>query len=340
MKKLTALVATAALAVPALVGLTPSAAAAPPVSQATGTVTVGSNPYDVAVAQNLGQAFVVNDGSVSVVSLLTHRQLATVGTGVGHGQNGIALLGRNTHAYITNFETTKVLDFDTETRTVKRSITVGAGAVDVAKANTPKGQRAYVALLPSNRLVGIRASTGRIVQRITLPQAPQTVTAAADGRTVWVGSAESGRVYVVNTSTGGVTRTIRVDRAGPVSSIAFTPDGKRAWVAGLGGVSVVDVVSGRTVKFLPILSLFTSDGPNMGPVALTGSGRQALVVDSTFPDEPGPGTVTVVDTRTFKVLEHVRTGMEPVGLAVDAKRRTAFATNYADDTLSILTTGR
>lgn len=123
------------------------------------TVSVGSNPYDVAISQKLGKAFVVLDGAVSVVSLLTQRQLDEFSTNGFHGQNSIALVRRETEGYITNYDKDTVVVFDTETHTVRRQIRVGYGAVDVTKANTPAGQRAYVAFDESNRLIGIQTAT-------------------------------------------------------------------------------------------------------------------------------------------------------------------------------------
>ena len=133
-----------------------ASAAAP----ATHTVTVGSNPIDVAISKSLGRAFVVNDGSVSVVSLLTHRQLDEFSTGGNHGQNAIALVRGDTQGYLTNGDTNTVTVVDTETDKVVKHITVGARATDVVKANTKHGQRAYVSYAVSAKLTGIATSSG------------------------------------------------------------------------------------------------------------------------------------------------------------------------------------
>lgn len=314
--------------------------AATPSTPITHTIGVGSNPYDVAISQQLGKAFVVLDGAVSVVSLLTHRELNQFSTNGFHGQNAIALVRGETEGYITNYEKNTVAVFDTETHTLKRQITVGAGAVDVTTANTAKGQRAYVAFDNANRLVGIQTSTGKVVQKITIPHGTQTVVSGPGGTTVWAGSSYDGHVYVGSTSTGRVTRTIDVSRSGPVTGIAFNPGSTRAWVAGLGGVSVVSTKTGKTIKFLPILSLFSSERPNMGSIALARGGRYALVENSTFPDVPGKGQVSLIDTKTYKIAAQVTTGIEPESMAVDQRRDVAYVPNYADDTVTYFTVPR
>jgi DNA-binding beta-propeller fold protein YncE len=150
-----------------------------------------------------------------------------------------------------------------------------------------------------------------------------------------VGSAVSGNVWVISTATQRIVRTIPVTKTGPVSSIAFVPGGTRAWVFGIGGMSLVNAATGQVLTFIPVTSIFPADkAPDAGPVALTGSGQYALAVDSTFPDSPARGTVAVISTRTLKVVYRVRVGTEPTGLAIDYQRQTAYVTNYKDDTVS------
>src|SRR6202034_3943954 len=67
------------------------------------TIAVGSNPIDVVLSQRQSRAYVANDGSVSVLSLTTHRQLAEVGTGF-HDQTALGLVRNGTRAYIGTFD--------------------------------------------------------------------------------------------------------------------------------------------------------------------------------------------------------------------------------------------
>lgn len=333
----TMLALTVGLPVPARAEPTTSQPSKPPLTR---TVAVGSKPYDVAISQNLGKAFVVDEGAVSTVSLLTQRVLGKFTTLGVHGQNAIALMRGSTEGYITNYDKDLVVVFDTETEEILRYITVGKGAVDVAKVNTPVGQRAYVAFSNDNKLVSIRPETGKVVQTVKLPHGSQTLTSGPGGKTVWAGSSYDGHVYVVNAATGKMTKSINVSRSGPVTSIAFAPGNKKAWIAGLGGISVVDTKTGKTLKFVSITKLFSADGPNMGSVALTGSGRYALVENSTFPDVPQTGEIAMLDTKTYKVVTRIATGVEPEALAIDTKRNVAYVPNYADNTVTYFTVPR
>ena len=110
-------------------------------------------------------------------------------------------------------------------------------------------------------------------------------------------------------------------------------------VSGLGGVSVVNVASGKLLAFVPISRIFPhATDLNAGPLALNSSGTAALVLNSTFPDNPASGTVAVINTRTLRVTSRIRVGTEPTGLAIDGKRITAYVTNFQDDTVSYFAT--
>jgi YVTN family beta-propeller protein len=306
------------------------------------TVTVGSNPTDVVLSGRQSRAYVLNDGSVSVLSLKTHRELAEPGTGF-HDQTAIGLVRRGAAVYIGTFDLKVVKVLNTSTLKVTRSVRVGLGATAIVAAGNKTGQFAYVTQLSaggsSGHVVVVRTSNARVVKRIKLGAGAQAAEATRSGHSVWVGSAVSGRIWVLSTRLQKVVRRITVRRSGPVMSIAFTPNGKRAWVSGLGGVSVVDVASGKLLAFVPITRIFPHAADlNAGPVALNKSGTAALVVNSTFPDNPARGTVAVLNTRTLRVTSRIRVGTEPIGLAIDGKHSKAYVTNFQDDTVSYFTT--
>ena len=192
-----------------------------------------------------------------------------------------------------------------------------------------------MALETARRLAVIRTADDHVVRGIALPAGPQTAAITPEGKQVWAGSAEAGTVWVVDTATQRRVRTLQVKDAGPVSSIAFTPDGTRALVYGLAGVAVIDRSTGKELTMLPITRLFPRTRDlNAGPIAMAADGAEALVVNATFPDTPARGSVAVLDTRTLRVTRRVATGTEPVGLAVDPARDQVYVANYADDTVS------
>jgi DNA-binding beta-propeller fold protein YncE len=319
----------------ALLAMSPGSALAHPATLAAPpTIKVGSEPSGIVISPTQSTAYVANSDSVSVVSLVTHRQLAEVGTGATD-QIAIGLVRGGGEAYVPAFHSRSLTVFDTTSLKVTGSVKVGLGATEVVSAQTSSGEYAYVPTLTSEHVAVIRTSDNKLVKTIKLPNKAQTAATTTDGHDVWVGSAINGTIWVIDTADQRIVRQIAVSDAGPVSSIAFSSDGTRAWVYGLAGVSVVDVANGNQLAFVPITRIFPhSKAPNAGPIALTSSGRFALAVNSTFPETPQQGTIAILNTRTLKVRREVNVGTEPTGLALDNERNTAYVTNYVDGTLS------
>lgn len=322
-----------------------SAAAAPSaeaVQAKVHTVTVGSNPAAVAVSLRQSRAFVLNDGSVSVLSLRTHRELAEPKTGF-HDQTAIGLVQGGTRAYIGTFDLGVLKVLNTKTRKIIDRVHVGMGATAVATAGTKAGQFAYVTMFSAQghagRVAVMRTRNATVLRDIKLPAGPATAQTMPGGKSVWAGSVIAGKIWVISTSSQKMVRTISVTKSGPIMSIAFTANGKQAWVSGLGGVSVINTASGKVVHFVPITSIFPHvSSLGAGPVALNNSGTAALVVNSTSPDNPGRGSVAVLSTRTLRVTSQIPLGNEPLGMAIDRQRNITYVTNFQDDTVSYFTT--
>ena len=134
-----------------------------------------------------------------------------------------------------------MLIMNTTTQTVTGTVAVGFGAADVAATNG----RAYVALVQPQKVAVVSAASDKLIKQIQLAQDPQNLTVAPGGRYIWVGSAETGLIWVIDGSTQTVVRRLVVTRGGPVSGVAFSPNGKRVWVSGLGGVTVLNRSTGN-----------------------------------------------------------------------------------------------
>jgi YVTN family beta-propeller protein len=193
------------------------------------TIGVGTHPYAVAVAAHLGEAFVADDFSVSVIDTSTRRVVATIPTGA-HDQTSIAMAGDDTAAYVGAFHSEDLTVINTRRRTVARKVHVGAGAVDIVVADPVVGQRAYVAQLPQNRIAVIRTSDDTVVGYTSLPHGPQTLTTTPGSRDVWVGSSYSGQIWDLSTSNARVRRTLDVTNStfpdNPATGQVRTIDGK------------------------------------------------------------------------------------------------------------------
>jgi DNA-binding beta-propeller fold protein YncE len=329
-RRLLPVAALVALALPA----TAAVAAAPTVH----TIGVGSNPIDIAISAARSQAYVANDGSVSVVNLKTNTQTAEISTGVNHGQTAIGSFQNGAKVYIGDFANTTMVAFNPKTQAVTPNIKVGGGATDIVN---PSNGFAYVTTFAAQGAKGrvqvVNVASNKLTRSIPLNQGAGTATPLPGTRYIWVGSVISGRIWVVNTRTDAVVNRFMAPKSGPVAGIAFSPDNKQAWVSGIGGVTVLDRASGKVLAFIPITNIF-SGGPNAGPIAFNKAGTQVLIVDSTDPGNPGPGTVAAINAKTRKVTQRIAVGTEPTGMGLDYARGMTYTTNYQDDTLSYFAT--
>ena len=240
----------------------------------------------------------------------------------------IALNGGGSRAYVGAPDSPYLSVVDTAHRKVlDNDVLVGNGTVAIATARTTAGPRAYLAQLDYSRLGVLDTHTKQITDYVALPHGPQTVTAAPGGRTLWVGSSYSGRIWVVRASDKKIVRTVRVTKSGPVGSVAFTRHGTRAWVSGLGGVSVVNVQNGQGAEVhLDPHAVPHARDLNLGPVALNARGTTAYVVNSTFPDEPARGSLRVIATRGYRLGARSARGSSRTSRS-DAARRTSPTTD-------------
>jgi DNA-binding beta-propeller fold protein YncE len=334
-----AIAAVGAAIAPALaIGLTQSAHASPTPPP---TITVGSNPIDIAYDHGSHTAYVANDGSVSAVDTKTNTETAEYKTGF-QGQSSIAIAqgGQQLLVGTTQSRRLKVAS-PTQQKVVDR-VRIGRGATAISVARSGNRQRAYVAQVHTNRVSILNTAHDRLVKQIHLPHGPQTATTSPDQSQVWFGSSYSGRIWVLDTKTDEVSRSISVAKAGPVSGVAFGPRGDRAWVSGLGGLDVVNVHTGKVLSYLPDHRLFPGAVKAftlvMGDVAVSPNGHYAMVLNSTFPTSPERGGMAVIDTRTLEVTRRVKLGIEPVRFAIAGP--TTYVADYADDTLSYVQTPR
>ena len=194
-------------------------------------------------------------------------------------------------------------------------------------------------MITAKRVAVIRTSDNTVAKQIPLAESPQSATLTPTGNAMWVGSANSGTIWGINTATQTVTRKLNARLSGPVESIAFTKDNRQAWVAGLGGVSVIDRATGKLLGLhlhpahLPERSRAERRPDRAQPFQHAGAGRQL-----DLPRYPGIGTVSVIDTATLAVGTQIQLGTEPIGMALDTKRGKTYVANYQDDTLSYFNT--
>lgn len=146
-----------------------------------------------------------------------------------------------------------------------------------------------------------------------------SIKLAPDG-TIWATNVQSDSVAIIDPRSGRVLTSVAVGLY-PVH-IAFTPDGRRAYVTNFYGssVSVIDVRTRRVTATITV-------GLEPHGLTLTPDGRQVWVPCSLN------GGMWVIDTGSNKVVGVALTGLTPHAAAVSPDERTVYMTDSSLGTL-------
>lgn len=319
----------------------PTSGAVPAPTDTT-TIPVGEKPLAVAVSNQQGKVFVVNEGSVSVIDLDTNQVTATIDSSAdGEAQGAITLARAGTRAYVGAPGSPYMSVINTVSGDViDTSVVVGNGTSQMATVQGPDGQRLFLAQTQASRVAVIPTSDLTDVDYLGLPKEPADVAAVPGTKTAWVASVESPKIWVVRGKDPKVVRTITVRPAGPLNALAISADGTRALAAGAAGVSVLKVPSGKVLHTFAANKLFpTSQNLNIGDVALSPKAGRGYVLNSGFPDAPPVrGTVRFLDLRRDRIGTAVRTGLSPYAMALSSGRETGYTADWNSGTATAFPT--
>jgi YVTN family beta-propeller protein len=189
-----------------------------------------------------------------------------------------------------------VTPIDTATNAVIKKIPVSRNAIAVTLA--PDGRTAWVALnadRPGQRRLVVPVSTstyqvGRPVKVASM--LPATMAITPNGKTLYVGDWNSGRVTPVHTATSTAGRPIKTGADPLVVTMAITPDGRTLYVANeepgtVTPVSTATNTAGKNIK----------SGLDPLAIVITPDGKTAYVLNLAQ-GVPGKGSVTPISTTT------------------------------------------
>ena len=209
---------------------------------------------------------------------------------------------------------------------------------------------AYVANESSNNIWVINTLTNVVVTTIPVGRNPTALAATPDGRKVYVSNSKDNTISVIDTATNTVVTTIE-EGVGPAPlAIAFTPNGKRAYVTSFGSQAACmsgppgDPRQGTTVfvidtKTNVVVETIAGVGPCPTGVAITPNGKRAYVLNERA------ASVSVIDTTTNTIIGVIRVGFTPVSVAITPNGNRAYVTNLfgnspfptpAPDTVSVI----
>ena len=136
-----------------------------------------------------------------------------------------------------------------------------------------------------------------------VPNTPEGINVTPDGKEVWVGSNATGKVSVIDVSSGAIT-TVAEGVKWPYRML-FAPDLKTVMIPDLGNEELrfIDRASRRELSRLP----FPGGGPQ--GITITPDGRYI------FESMSKQARVVVIDAKTRAVVGHLEAGETPDGVA-------------------------
>jgi YVTN family beta-propeller protein len=267
----------------------------------TATVTVGTNPYGVAVNPAGTRVYVVNRDSNNVSVIDTSSNTVTATVTVGTNPSGVAVNPAGTRVYVSNLASNSVSVIDTSSNTVTATVTVGTNPYSVAV--NPAGTRVYVSNRDSNNVSVIDTSSNTVTATVTVGTSPYGVAVNPAGTRVYVSNYASNNVSVIDTSSNTVTATVTVGTS--PRGVAVNPAGTRVYVSNYGSnnVSVIDTSSNTVTATVTV-------GTNPFGVAVNPAGTHV------YASNYASNNVSVIETSSNTVTATVTVGTKPIAFGI------------------------
>ena len=272
------------------------------------TLPTGNGPHEVVLSTDGRWAVVTDYGgqgggrTLTVIDVPALRVARTIDLGQYTRPHGIVFLPGDSLVVVTSESDGHIVVVNALEGAVRRAIPTGAqGSHMVAVA--ANGATAYTGNIGSNTVTQFDLRSGRATRSWTVPQQPEAINVAPDGREVWVGSNATGRVSVVNVGNGSITTA--AEGFGWPYRILFSPDGRTVVLPDLRNEQLrfVDRESRRELGRLA----FPGGGPQ--GITITPDGRYA------FQSLSREGRVAIIDVNAKTVVASLTAGGAPDGVA-------------------------
>lgn len=275
------------------------------------TIPTGAGPHEIALSSDARTA-VVTDYSgqpgrtLTVIDVPSFTVVRTIDMGEYARPHGIRFLPGDSLVAVTSEQSGNVVIVNVVVGAIRRAIAT-QGLVSHMVGVTADGLRAYTSNMRSNSVSELDLRTGQFIRSIPVPTTPEGINVTPDGKEVWVGSNNTGKVSVIDPATWTVT-TAAEGFAWPYRML-FTPDVKTVLIPDLTReeLRVFDRSSRNEVARLP----FPGGGPQ--GIAITPDGRYVLLSLSK------QARVAIIDMTTRAVVGSLAAGDTPDGIVYTTK---------------------
>jgi YVTN family beta-propeller protein len=215
---------------------------------------------------------------------------------------------------------------DAATYTLHGSIPTGKEPAHIIL--TPDGKTAYATNGNDDTVTAIDVATMKAVATIPVGAYPHGLRPSPDGKWVYVANAKGTTLSIIEVATNRKVADVEVGQK-PVQ-VAFDPDGQFAYVSlnGENAVGKVEVATQRLVGKVQV---------GVGPIQVfvSADNKYLLAANQGTKDNPST-TVSIIDTKTFSVIDTVETGKGAHGVVIDPSSTHAYITNIYGNDVAVL----
>ncbi len=290
------------------------------------TLPTGQGPHEAAVSPDGGTAVISNYGhrdkpgsTLTVIDVRGADPVRTIELGEHTRPHGLAWISDRS-IVVTTEGSAHLLVVDTTSGEIVRRVATGQ-RISHMVAVTPDGERAFVANIGSGNVTAIDLKQGRKLGDIETGEGAEGIAVTPDGKQVWVGNRAADTLSIIDVARLKVVHTLACP--GFPIRVTVTPDGRRVLVscARSGEVAVFDASTRKELlrRKLDLSTVPTASmrlfgdrfGESPVPVGLVVApdGERAWVA-ATQAD-----AVVVLDPGTLEVLDLIKAGQEPDGMA-------------------------
>jgi DNA-binding beta-propeller fold protein YncE len=274
--------------------------------RALATIATGKGPHEIVISSD-GRLAVVTDYSgqpgktLTVIDLPTMRVARTIDLGEHRRPHGVRMLPGDSLVAVTSEASRNLLIVNVLAGEERKAIpTQGNGSHMVGVV--ADASRAYTGNIGSNSISEIDLRTAQFVRSVDVPAQPEAINVTPDGKEVWVGSNATGKVSVVDPSTGSVSTV--AEGFGWPYRVLFTPDNVTVLMPDLRKEEL-RFIDRSSRKELARLS-FAGGAPQ--GITMTPDGRYALLSLSQ------QARIAIIDVARRAVVGYLPAGETPDGI--------------------------
>jgi YVTN family beta-propeller protein len=202
---------------------------------------------------------------------------------------------------------------------------IAAGSDPEEFSLSKDGTRLYVSNEDVKTASVINVATGKVEHIVVVGQEPEGVATAPDGKRFYVTCEAGGEVYAIDTAAYTAAGHFKVN-ARP-RSMDFLPAGGIGFIPSesAGELNVIDTVSLTVLKVIAL-----PPGSRPMKVKVASDGRRVYVSNGRA------GTVSVLDGRTYELLNTIKVGVRPWGIALSPDGKFLYSANGPSNDVSVV----